>query len=97
MDKWKKDYNGNEDLFIIAADVQSMYPSVKKEIVQDGLEAALKLCRNFNQNVRKSLTELTMFCLQNVVVQNQEKFAPPITKRQDMHDKKVWTTFPPNY
>ena len=74
LDKWKKDYNGKEELFIVAADVQSMYPSVKREIVRDGLETALKLCSSFSPTVRKTLIELTMFCLQNVVVQNQEKF-----------------------
>ncbi|MEC8568507.1 MAG: hypothetical protein VXY56_09560, partial [Pseudomonadota bacterium] len=74
LDDWKKDYNGNEELFIVAADVQSMYPSVKRRIVRNGLETALKLCSDFSPTVIKILIELTMFCLQSVVVQNQGKF-----------------------
>ena len=72
----KKTYqnDGSEELFIVAADVQSLYPSINRESVARGVEEALKLCSNFTPTVINTLVNLTMYCLNNVVVQNENKF-----------------------
>ena len=58
----------------MAADVQSLYPSVKRCLVRDGIKEALRLCSNYSTTVINLLVELTMYCLKNVVVQNDDKF-----------------------
>ena len=63
-----------EDLFLVAADVQTLYPSIKREHVRSGIDHALTTCTDYNETIRQTLVELTMFCLENVVVQNGSKF-----------------------
>ena len=76
LDRWKKTYkdDSTEELFIVAADVQSLYPSINRESVKKGVAEALKVCSDFNPTVINIVVELTMFCLENVVVQNNDKF-----------------------
>ena len=77
LDAWKKDQHCNsskQNLFLVAADVQALYPSVRRHLVRDGVRHALKLCSNYNQKAINILVDLTMFCLENVVVRNEDKF-----------------------
>jgi hypothetical protein len=74
---WKSSYvdkDCKEDLFLVAADVQALYPSVRREIVRNGLKEALDISSDYSQAVKNIITDLTMFCLENVVVQNGDKF-----------------------
>ena len=74
--KWKEDQTVErpDKLFLVAADVQSLYPSVPREVVAAGVEEALKICTNYSTSVINTITALTMFCLKNVVVQNGDHF-----------------------
>ena len=77
LDAWKKnkwDEHNNEKLYLIAADVQALYPSIRRELVRDGVRQALQLCSDYSQNVIDILVNLTMFCLENVIVRHGDRF-----------------------
>ena len=77
LSNWKSKYPGNceqRELYIVAADVQSLYPSVKRCLVRDGIKQALSLCSNYSTAVINMFVELTMYCLNNVIVQNDNNF-----------------------
>ena len=73
---WKcnLDSTESEELFLVAADVQSLYPSIPRKIVRDGLNHALEVCSDYSLSSRKNFTDLVMYCLENVVVQYGTKF-----------------------
>ena len=76
LDNWKnkKEIKNNEKLYITAADVQSLYPNVRRELIKRGITEALQLCSSYNKMVRSTIVDLTMFCLENVVVKHGDNF-----------------------
>ena len=77
LDRWKSEnYNASTSnkLTLVAADVQALYPSVRRDLVEAGVREALTLCTEYSKTVVDTLVNLTMYCLENVVVQNGEKF-----------------------
>ncbi|MEC8567829.1 MAG: reverse transcriptase domain-containing protein, partial [Pseudomonadota bacterium] len=74
LDAWKRSkHKNNNKLFLVAGDVQALYPNVRRQLVRNGINEALTLCSDFNPTAIHLITELTMFCLENVVVQNGDK------------------------
>ena len=76
VEKWKNTQKITklDKLFLVAADVQSLYPNIPRKVVEEGVKDALKISTNYSDSVINTITTLTMFCLENVVVQNGEKF-----------------------
>ena len=76
LHNWKTtvDEGTTDELFLVAGDVQSLYPSIPRKHVKNGLKHALNTCSNYNKKVKKTIVELTMYCLENVIVQNDSKF-----------------------
>ena len=60
-----------QKIFLVAADVQGLYPNISRELVKIILSNAIKKCTTYSKQVNKILVDLTMFCLENVVVQNR--------------------------
>ena len=59
-----------QKIFLVAADVQGLYPNISRKLVKNSLSNAIEKCTNYSKQVNKILVYLTMFCLENVVVQN---------------------------
>ena len=76
MESWKQNYRVEEgkSLVLVAADVQALYPSLKRHLVKDGIRRALETCSDYNLDVINLIVDLTMFCLENVIVQNRNMF-----------------------
>ena len=78
LDLWKKsltqNYLNKQKIFLVAADVQGLYPNISRELVKISLSNAIEKCTNYSKQVNKTLVDLTMFCLENVVVQNGTSF-----------------------
>ena len=75
--QWKQSSNSendSEDYKIVAADIKSLYPSLKRELVQKALEDALKKCSQITNQGQSIITKLVMFCLKNSVLQFQNQF-----------------------
>ena len=64
----------NSALYIVAADVQGLYPNIKRTLLMKALEIALQEHTNYGKEVRKILMWLTDLCLKNVIIQYQNKF-----------------------
>ena len=79
LDSWKSTIcvektKMERTLYIVAADVQALYPSVRRSLVESGLRTALQVCTDYDSSVIDLFVTLTMFCLQNVVVKNGTNF-----------------------
>ena len=75
LDEWKSNYDTDKcNSYLVAADVQALYPNVMRKLVRSGLQEALQLCSDYKQSAIDLITELTMFCLEHVVVRNGESF-----------------------
>ena len=76
IQKWKDNLEANatETLYLVAADVQSLYPSIPRNLVREGVDRALRTCSDYSPTIREILVKITMFCLENVVIQNDTRF-----------------------
>ena len=77
MVNWKNnaelDLNEN-NLYIIAGDVKSLYPSIPRSLIEKTLTFALTYHSLFTQDVIHNLINLTMFCVHNVIIQHKQNF-----------------------
>ena len=78
LDKWKnnlslKDFN-NKSTYLVAADVQGLYPNINRNLVKTSLLNAINKCTDYSEQVGKILVDLTMFCLESVIVQHGDSF-----------------------
>ena len=55
-------------------DVKSLYPSVNRDLIPIALNHALKTQSSFKLEAQQILIELTMTCLNNVILQYLDKF-----------------------
>ena len=69
----KLDLNDN-NLYIVAGDVKSLYPSIPRSLVEKALTFALTYHSFFTQAVIDILVNLAMFCLHNVIIQHKQNF-----------------------
>ena len=58
----------------MAGDVKAFYLGVKKFLVRNALQFALTRFSDFHPTAITNLIELTMLCLNNVVIQHMNKF-----------------------
>ena len=58
----------NQSLFINAADVKALYPSVNRSLIEDSLMDALNLEAKFNDQAKTIIVKLVMFCLNNTII-----------------------------
>ena len=56
-------------LYITAADVKALYPSVQRHLVNEAIEDALKKHSCYNRIVPQITAELNSICLENVITQ----------------------------
>nr|CAB3263301.1 uncharacterized protein LOC108950347 [Phallusia mammillata] len=59
----------SSELYVVAADVVALYPSVGKDLIQRSITDALQGQSDFDDNGRKCLVDFTMYTLDAVVVQ----------------------------
>ena len=78
LDNWKTnnchENSINRKLFLVAADVQALYQSVRRDLVDAGVRKALTTCTNYKPVVIDTLVQLTMFSLKNIIVRNGDTF-----------------------
>ena len=76
LKNWKSTQptNPTSILFINTADVKSLYPSVNRHLIAIALKHALKTQSSFKLEAQQILVELTMTCLNNVILQYLDKF-----------------------
>ena len=76
LENWKSTQPTNltSTLFINTADVKSLYPSVNRDLIPIALNRALKTQSSFKLEAQQILVELTMTCLNNVILQYLDKF-----------------------
>ena len=76
LKNWKSTQptNPTSTLFVNTADVNSLYPSVNRDLIPIALKHALKTQSSFNLEAQQILVELTMTCLNNVILQYLDKF-----------------------
>ena len=75
----KKNHNAsnirsNDRLYLVAADVCALYPSIERETVKMVLELALKEHSKFNLSGQRILVSLAMHCLNSIIIQYTNKF-----------------------
>ena len=74
---WKNnaelDLNDN-NLYIVAGDVKSLYPSIPRSLVEKALTFALTYHLLFTQAATDILVNLAMFCLHSVIIQHKQNF-----------------------
>ena len=78
LNTWKNklsqtDFNNN-DIFLVAADVQGLYPNISRNLIKISLSNAIEKCTSYTKQMSKIMVDLTMFCLESVVVQNGKYF-----------------------
>ena len=69
---WKNIVKENEreqNYKLVAADVKALYPSVPRNLIKISLMEALHLCSNWPKCAQEILVELTMHCLNNIILQ----------------------------
>ena len=64
----------NDALYLVAADICALYPSIKRETVKMVLELALKEHSKFNLSGQRILVNLEMHCLNSIIIQYTNKF-----------------------
>ena len=76
VDDWKKNNTNvdNRNLYIVAADVKSLYPSISRSIVKEALAFALNKFSSHTRHTVTILVDLAMYCLENVIIQHKTKF-----------------------
>ena len=76
LENWKSTQptNPTSTLFVNTADVKSLYPSVNRDLIPIAIKHALKTQSSFNLEAQQILVELTMTCLNNVILQYLNKF-----------------------
>ena len=72
MEKINNKYN--ERWYVVAADVKALYPSVSRPLIEKALKFALEKSSQFKIAVIKNIIQLTVFCLDNVVIKHKEQF-----------------------
>ena len=72
--QWKKNCTDVENLYLVAADVQALYPSIPREMVRISMKHALETCSHYSSSSINTLINLTMYCLDNLVVQYRNNF-----------------------
>ena len=66
---------GNNDLlYLVAAGVCTLYPSIKRKTLKMALELAFKEPTNFNLSSQHVLFNLAMHCLNSITIQYTNKF-----------------------
>ena len=68
LENWKSTQSINSTLFINTADVKSLYPNVNRDLIPIVLKHALKTQSSFKLEAQQNLVELTMTCLNNVIL-----------------------------
>ena len=63
--------SSDRELFIIALDVQGLYPNSPRKFVTSALQSILQ--NRFSDNEAKSLVDLTNYCLENTVISFNNK------------------------
>ena len=74
--EWKNisSYDSKSDtLYMVAGDFKALYSSVKRSLVRNALQFALTGFSDFHPTAITNLIELTMLCLNNVVIQHKNK------------------------
>ena len=56
-----------ESLHLVAADVIALYPTMSRNLVGQALKKALQVVSPYSQKAIKSVVEMVMFCLENVI------------------------------
>jgi len=56
-------------LYITAADVKALYPSLQRHLVNEAIEDALKKHACYNRIVRQFIAEVKNICLESVIIQ----------------------------
>ena len=76
LKNWKstQPINLTSTLFINTADVKSLYPSVNRDLIPIALKHALKTKFSFKLEAQQIFVQLTMTCLNNVILQYLDKF-----------------------
>ena len=49
-------------------DVDALYPSINQELALEAIEHAVATCTNYDEDTRKTVIDLTAFCLKNSVI-----------------------------
>ena len=60
--------------FLVAADVQGLYLNISRNLIKICLSNAIEKCTSYMKQVSKILVDLTMFCLESVIVENEKYF-----------------------
>ena len=74
LNKWKTRSPNNAKSHLVAADVQKLYPSLNRGLVESALNDALENNSDFLPNAKGAVVKLTMFCLNNILFKFQNKF-----------------------
>ena len=77
--EWKKNHDAlnlrsNDPLYLVAADVCALYPSIKRETVKMALELALEEHSKFDSSGQRILINLAMHCLNSIIIQYTNNF-----------------------
>ena len=67
-------FDSNTPIFIVAADVKSLYPSLKRSLVHEALEAALREHAGFGAEACRTIVALNKLCLESLITQNGNNF-----------------------
>ena len=62
-----------KNIHLIAGDIQSLYPSCKRELVRRALQQALSQS-NYTEECQQLIIDLAMFCMENVLTQFEDNF-----------------------
>ena len=69
--RWKYHTPCGKECCIVAGDVKSLYPSLARKLVKTALEDALKISSFFSEKAERIMTKLTMYCLENILLEFQ--------------------------
>ena len=58
---------------LVALDVKNLYPSFSRELIKLALQDSLNTCSNLTLNGKETVTELILFCLDNIIVQFKDQ------------------------
>ena len=67
-------YVPSDELYLVAADVCALNPSIKRETVKMALELVLKKHSKFNLSGQRILVNLAMNCSNSIIIQYTNKF-----------------------
>ena len=71
---WKNNYTNQNTLYLVAADVQALYPSIPRRAVKKSIIHALETCSNYTPAIIDQIVRLIMYCLEHVVVQHKSQY-----------------------